>query len=176
MLYKMSNILYKMSNILYTSNIEKIGLVTGVFDLMHQEHQKMLVLAQQNADILYIGIESDARVKELKGIKRPYNKQETRKQRIQSILPEAIVEVLPENFGLQEVRERYLREKRINRIIVSQNDIRLARKKKQIEELGGKLTVLQLNANISSTKILEGELSSELLVFAEDRSLVLAKK
>lgn len=49
----------------------KVVLVTGVFDLLHQEHQAFLRAAKQAGDVLLVGLESDSRVKALKGQGRP---------------------------------------------------------------------------------------------------------
>lgn len=48
-----------------------IGLVTGVFDVLHYEHVEFLSFAKTKVDILIIGLESDKNVKLFKGDKRP---------------------------------------------------------------------------------------------------------
>jgi len=50
---------------------KKVGLVTGVFDILHFEHVKFLEFAKKKVDILIVGLESDENVKIFKGERRP---------------------------------------------------------------------------------------------------------
>lgn len=52
--------------------------VNGTFDILHPGHMKMLTLASNSGDYLLVAIDSDRRVSELKGPKRPINNQEFR--------------------------------------------------------------------------------------------------
>jgi D-beta-D-heptose 7-phosphate kinase/D-beta-D-heptose 1-phosphate adenosyltransferase len=58
--------------------IKKI-FVNGTFDLLHRGHLELLNYAKSLGDILYVGIDTDRRVKEKKGITRPIYNQEERK-------------------------------------------------------------------------------------------------
>lgn len=51
----------------------------GVFDITHRIHIELLNYAKSQGDVLYVGIDSDARVKQLKGPTRPIHSQEDRK-------------------------------------------------------------------------------------------------
>lgn len=53
--------------------------VNGCFDLIHKFHIELLNYAKSQGDILYVAIDSDARVKQLKGPTRPIHNQEDRK-------------------------------------------------------------------------------------------------
>jgi D-beta-D-heptose 7-phosphate kinase/D-beta-D-heptose 1-phosphate adenosyltransferase len=55
-----------------------ISFTNGVFDILHQGHIFSLSQAAKEADILIIGLNSDASVKRLKGPDRPINNQEAR--------------------------------------------------------------------------------------------------
>jgi len=57
----------------------------GCFDILHIGHIKMLEAAKSRGDYLVVGIDSDSRVKELKGKDRPFNNQENRKAFLESI-------------------------------------------------------------------------------------------
>jgi len=48
-------------------------LVNGTFDIMHIGHLELLAYAKSLGDYLVVGIDSDARVKSLKGYSRPIN-------------------------------------------------------------------------------------------------------
>lgn len=53
--------------------------INGCFDVLHYGHLKMISYAGGIADELVIGIDSDRRVKELKGFNRPYHSEVERK-------------------------------------------------------------------------------------------------
>jgi rfaE bifunctional protein nucleotidyltransferase chain/domain len=52
----------------------------GCFDILHVGHIKMLQYARSLGDYLIVGIDSDRRVKELKGDSRPINNQDDRRE------------------------------------------------------------------------------------------------
>lgn len=57
---------------------KKIVFTNGVFDILHEGHIKILSEAATFADILIVGINSDASVKRLKGDGRPVNTETSR--------------------------------------------------------------------------------------------------
>lgn len=58
--------------------------VNGTFDILHIGHIKLLEFAAKFGE-LRVGIDTDKRVKELKGQDRPFNNQEDRKSMLESI-------------------------------------------------------------------------------------------
>jgi D-beta-D-heptose 7-phosphate kinase/D-beta-D-heptose 1-phosphate adenosyltransferase len=58
--------------------------VNGTFDVLHLGHLKLLEFASSFGE-LRVGIDTDKRVKELKGIDRPFNTTEDRKYFLQSV-------------------------------------------------------------------------------------------
>jgi D-beta-D-heptose 7-phosphate kinase/D-beta-D-heptose 1-phosphate adenosyltransferase len=58
--------------------------VNGTFDVLHVGHLKLLEFASSYGDLI-IGIDSDKRVKELKGESRPFNTLEDRKYFLESL-------------------------------------------------------------------------------------------
>jgi D-beta-D-heptose 7-phosphate kinase/D-beta-D-heptose 1-phosphate adenosyltransferase len=54
-------------------------IVNGVFDLLHVGHIALLNFAKSKGNFLVVAIDSDERVKQLKGHTRPINKQHERK-------------------------------------------------------------------------------------------------
>ncbi len=53
--------------------------VNGCFDIIHRLHIELLNFAKSHGEVLYVSIDSDERVKQLKGPTRPINSQEDRK-------------------------------------------------------------------------------------------------
>jgi D-beta-D-heptose 7-phosphate kinase/D-beta-D-heptose 1-phosphate adenosyltransferase len=66
--------------------------VNGTFDILHRGHIELLNYAKSLGDKLYVGIDSDRRVKEKKGKTRPIYKEEERKFFLENI--KAVDEVL----------------------------------------------------------------------------------
>ena len=64
--------------------MEKVWL-NGCFDVLHHAHFKMIEFASAFGDIVIIGIDSDKRVKELKGEDRPFHTEEERKYNLERI-------------------------------------------------------------------------------------------
>ncbi len=58
--------------------------VNGTFDILHRGHLEMLRYAKSLGDVM-VCIDSDSRVKELKGADRPINNQEDRKFMLESL-------------------------------------------------------------------------------------------
>tara|TARA_R110000851_G_scaffold144828_1_gene284093 strand:- start:728 stop:1117 length:390 start_codon:yes stop_codon:yes gene_type:complete len=59
--------------------------INGCFDILHRGHIEMFKFAKTKGSFLTVGIDSDKRIKELKGENRPFNSQEDRKYFLESI-------------------------------------------------------------------------------------------
>ena len=59
--------------------------VNGTFDILHPGHLAMLLFARQQGDWLLVGIDSDQRVRRLKGPGRPINNQHERQLMLEAI-------------------------------------------------------------------------------------------
>ena len=57
----------------------------GCFDILHRGHIEMFKYAKSLGDYLIVGIDSDARVAEVKGPNRPVNTQKDRKRILEAI-------------------------------------------------------------------------------------------
>jgi len=57
----------------------------GCFDVLHIGHMRLLEYAKSLGGTLTVGIDSDSRVKLLKGDKRPINQQDARKEMLMGI-------------------------------------------------------------------------------------------
>ena len=59
--------------------------VNGCFDIIHRGHIELFLYAKSLGDILFVGIDTDERVKFAKGLDRPFNNQYDRKYVLESI-------------------------------------------------------------------------------------------
>ena len=60
-------------------------MVNGTFDILHRGHIELLNFARQQGDTLLVAIDTDRRVKELKGEDRPINNQIDRQFHLQNL-------------------------------------------------------------------------------------------
>ncbi len=64
---------------------KKVVLVGGCFDILHIGHITFLEKAKKEGDVLFILLEDDVKIKELKGQNRPINTQEDRAKILASL-------------------------------------------------------------------------------------------
>lgn len=79
----------------------RIVLVTGVFDLLHIEHVRFLEKAKALGDVLLVGVETDERVKRIKGANRPIHSLAIRIEQLEALKKVDRVFVLPGAFDDQ---------------------------------------------------------------------------
>ena len=60
-------------------------VVNGTFDVLHPGHLALLNYAKSLGDVLIVAIDSDSRVSELKGPRRPINPQDERKLLLENL-------------------------------------------------------------------------------------------
>ena len=131
-------------------------LVTGVFDLLHQEHKNFLTKAQEQGDILLVGLESDSRVKQLKGKARPINSLNTRIKNLEALNIADKIFALPEKFNKPEHHSTLINQIKPDILAVSSHTPNLSAKKHLIESIGGELKIVHRhNSKISTTKLLD---------------------
>jgi D-beta-D-heptose 7-phosphate kinase/D-beta-D-heptose 1-phosphate adenosyltransferase len=86
---------------------EKKIVVNGTFDLLHRGHIELLKYAKGLGDFLLVLIDSDARVKQLKGNERPINNQNDRKFFLENIKCVDQVWIFDDEDELEELLELY---------------------------------------------------------------------
>ena len=132
---------------------QKIILVTGVFDLLHQEHKIFLQKAKAAGDILIVGIESDVRVRKMKGDGRPVQHEQTRLNVIQKLpyVDEAFI--LPESFSSPQDHEDLIAFIKPHILAISSHSDHQDKKRALVEKYGGSLQIVhEYNPNISTTR------------------------
>lgn len=133
---------------------EKV-LVTGVFDILHEEHRTFLKNAKK-LGYLMVGIESDTRVKILKGDNRPVNNQAIRIENLKALNIADEVFLLPDNFSSPDDHRQLLFTLKPSILAVSSHSPNIDKKARLMQEIGGRVEVVhQHNPAVSTTKIIE---------------------
>lgn len=134
---------------------EQVILVTGVFDLLHQEHENFLRKAKALGGKLIVGVESDSRVRKIKGPGRPINTQTLRCQNILNLAIADEVFMLPEEFNTPDDHRALLLKIKPTILAVSSHSPHRPAKERLMQEIGGKLVVVHdHNPEISTTKLI----------------------
>lgn len=130
-------------------------LVTGVFDILHQEHQLFLEKAKALGGELWVGLESDTRVKQIKGPDRPINNQDVRQQNLEALGIADHVFILPEQFSQPADHERLIAELKPDVLAVSSHTDHLDKKQALLAKFGGQVVIVhQHNPAVSTTQLL----------------------
>lgn len=134
---------------------QAIILVTGVFDILHEEHIKFLHKAKELGGVLIVGLESDVRVRQMKGADRPVNTEDKRLAQVVRIGVADAVFILPEEFGKPEQNRALIHHLRPKYLAVSSHTAHLEAKRKILAEVGGEVAIVhQHNPAISTTQLL----------------------
>jgi D-beta-D-heptose 7-phosphate kinase/D-beta-D-heptose 1-phosphate adenosyltransferase len=128
-----------------------IAFTNGVFDILHEGHIKLLSQAATFADILIVGLNSDASVKRLKGNNRPVNNQQSRALLLASLIMVDAVCIFDEDTPL-ELIINILPDVLIKGGDYNSNTIVGA---KEVMAGGGKIEIIPLKEGFSTTGIIE---------------------
>lgn len=82
-------------------------MVNGTFDVLHPGHIALLNTARSYGDYLIVAIDTDRRVRELKGEQRPINNQNDRRIMLSALKSVDIVELFDSKEELIKLMERY---------------------------------------------------------------------
>lgn len=133
-----------------------VVLATGVFDILHSEHELFLQAARRAGDILFVGLETDGRVRQMKGEGRPVNPLEKRLQNLAELKIADAVFSLPEQFQTNAERQKLIEDIHPDILAVSAHSPHLDKKRQLLAKVGGEVRVVRPhNPNVSTTKILE---------------------
>jgi rfaE bifunctional protein nucleotidyltransferase chain/domain len=81
-----------------------IAFTNGVFDILHEGHIAVLAEAASFADVLIVGVNSDASVKKIKGDNRPVNSENSRALIIASLIMVDAVVIFNEETPLELIK------------------------------------------------------------------------
>lgn len=123
-------------------------IVNGTFDILHRGHIEMLNYARSQGTYLLVCIDSDRRVRELKGRLRPVNKQEDRKFALDNLKAVNAVWIFDSAEELEHICKIYKPD-----LMVKGSDY----KGKEIvgSEYCNKIEFFKLTPNYSTSKIIE---------------------
>jgi len=130
----------------------KIVLAGGCFDILHVGHVRFLSEANKMGDYLVILLESDTKVKKLKGENRPIFVQQERAEMLSALESVDLVVLLP----VLENDSDYLNlvtEIKPDVIAVTENDPLVERKQFQARQIGAELKVVSLAESFSTSKM-----------------------
>ena len=135
-------------------NLEKNGkrivLTNGCFDLLHVGHIKLLSASKQLGDVLIVALDDDESVKQLKGSGRPIIN-ENERLRIISALDSVDYVIVFSSHELNEVIEA------IRPAVLTKGSnygTEAIRGREIVERYGGRVEIIPLTENISSTRII----------------------
>lgn len=82
----------------------KIAFTNGCFDILHYGHVKYLEDAKAKADILAVGLNSDASIRRIKGASRPINRQAGRARILEALSAVDYITIFNEDTPLKLIQ------------------------------------------------------------------------
>ena len=128
-----------------------IAFTNGVFDILHEGHIAVLSKAASFADVLIVGINSDASVKKLKGESRPVNNENSRALIMASLIMVDVVTIFDEETPLELIK--LIKPD----VLIKGGDYTIDTivGAKEVMDAGGKVEIIPLEAVFSTTGIIE---------------------
>ena len=135
------------------SSGQRLVVTNGCFDLLHAGHVTYLETAKQFADVLLVGLNGDASVRQLKGPQRPLNAEEDRALVLAALGCVDAVCVFPDKTAT-----RFLSRCRPD-VYVKGGDYTVDTlnpdERRAVEESGGKIAIIPFVAGKSTTALLK---------------------
>ncbi len=128
-----------------------IAFTNGVFDILHEGHIKVLSQAASFADVLIVGLNSDASVKRLKGNGRPVNNQQSRTLIMASLIMVDAVTLFENDTPLELIKII------LPDVLIKGGDYspETIVGEKEVIANGGKIEVIPLEQGFSTTGVIE---------------------
>lgn len=132
---------------------QKIAWTNGCFDLFHYGHLHFLKECATWGDILFVGVNSDASVRQLKGTGRPIFNENHRAQLVASIIFVDYVIIFSEPSPLkviQKIRpDVYIKGADYNLDTINQEE------RRAVEAYGGQIAFIPYFPGFSTTQVIE---------------------
>ena len=132
---------------------KRIVLVGGCFDIIHKGHILFLKKAKDEGDFLFVFLESDKKVRELKGYGRPINPQEDRAAVLSGLRFVDGIIMLPKMTSNIQY-DRLITQIKPAIIAVTEGDPNLKQREEQAGIAGGKIKSVTKRISYSTTKTL----------------------
>jgi D-beta-D-heptose 7-phosphate kinase/D-beta-D-heptose 1-phosphate adenosyltransferase len=133
-----------------------IAFTNGVFDILHEGHIAVLSEAASFADVLIVGVNSDASVKKLKGEKRPVNNENSRALIVSSLIMVDAVIIFNEETPIELIK--IIKPD----VLIKGGDYTLKTivGSKEVLEAGGRVEIIPIREGFSTTGII-GKMSAK---------------
>ena len=127
-----------------------IAFTNGVFDILHEGHIAVLSEAASFADVLIVGVNSDASVKKLKGEGRPVNNEYSRALIIASLIVVDAVVIFNEETPLELIK--IIKPD----VLIKGGDYTMETMvgSKEVLENGGRIEIIPIKEGFSTTGII----------------------
>ncbi len=130
----------------------RIVLAGGCFDIFHIGHVRFLSEAKAMGDYLIVLLESDRKVKNLKGRSRPVFGQKERAEMLSALRSVDLVVLLPTIENDSDYLNLVM-DIKPDIIAVTENDPNIKNKRRQAKKIGGKLKIIPLTKTFSTSKL-----------------------
>jgi len=144
--------LQELGNFLPGKGKGKIVLTGGCFDILHIGHVRFLSEAKGMGGYMVVLLESDEKVKKLKGKNRPVFIQKERAEMLATLRSVDLVVLLP----MMENDNDYLKlvtKIKPDVLAVTEDDPQIEKKRWQAKEVGGELKTISLTKPFSTSKL-----------------------
>src|SRR3989338_8867870 len=142
---------------------KRIVLVGGCFDILHLGHIKFLESAKKLGDCLFVLLESDESVLELKGKDRQINNKRQRAQVLSALSMVGYVVLLPQ-MKTDRDYDKLITQIKPDFIGVTQDDPNISHKIRQAKLVGGKLKIVTKRVSSKSTTKLAKLISKQNII------------
>lgn len=133
---------------------KKIILAGGCFDILHSGHINFLNNTKKIGDALIVLLESDEKIKKIKGENRPINSQEKRSLLL-STLTKVDYIIMLKGVTKNEEYDKLIVQIKPDFIAITKNDKGIEKRKMQCEMIGAKLIIIKKYESPSTSDLIK---------------------
>lgn len=156
-----------LKNKLASFNNLKIGFTSGSFDIIHSTHIELLRMAKEKCDILIVGLNTDNSIRRYKDKNRPINLENDRIETLAAIEYIDYIFLFDETDNKKNINELkpdlYFKGADYDKSRLTSAPL--------IESYGGEVVILPTSLRISSTKIIQKIITSEITVKCSESNI-----